>query len=45
MLEQNPGIHSVCLCLDHDEAGIEVSGRLAEILYEHGYDDAGVIHR
>jgi len=43
MLEQNPGIHSVCLCLDHDEAGIEASGRLAEILHEHGYDDVGMI--
>ena len=43
MLEQNPGIRSVCLCLDHDEAGIEASGRLAEILHEHGYDDVGMI--
>ena len=43
MLEQNPGIHSVCLCLDHDEAGIEASGRLAEILHEHGYDDVGML--
>ena len=43
MLEQNPGIRSVCLCLDHDEAGIEASGRLAEILHEHGYDDVGIL--
>ena len=43
MLEQHPGIRSVCLCLDHDEAGIEASGRLAEILHEHGYDDVGMI--
>jgi len=43
MLERNPGIRSVCLCLDHDEAGIEASGRLAEILHEHGYDDVGMI--
>lgn len=43
MLEQNPGIRSVCLCLDHDEAGIGASGRLAEILHEHGYDDVGII--
>ena len=43
MLEQNPNIQSVCLCLDHDPAGIEASGRLIDSLYEHGYDDAGVI--
>ena len=41
MLEQNPCLRAVCLCLDHDEAGIEASGRLAEILHEHGYDDVG----
>ena len=43
MLEQNPGIRSVCLCLDHDQAGIEASGRLAELLHEHGYDDVGML--
>ncbi len=43
MLEQNPGIRSVCLCLDHDEAGIEASGRLTELLHERGYDDVGII--
>ena len=43
MLEQNPGLRAVCLCLDHDEAGIEASGRLAELLHEHGYDDVGML--
>ena len=43
MLEQNPSIRSVCLCLDHDQAGIEASGRLAELLHEHGYDDVGML--
>ena len=43
MLEQNPSIRSVCLCLDHDEAGIEASGRLAELLHKHGYDDVGML--
>ena len=43
MLEQNSGICSVCLCLDHDAAGIEASGRLAEVLHERGYDDVGII--
>ena len=37
MLGQNPGIQSALLCLDHDEAGIEASGRLTEILRGHGY--------
>ena len=36
MLEQNPGITSTVLCLDHDEAGIEAAGRLTDILREHG---------
>ena len=43
MLEQNPGIRSVCLCLDHDAAGIEASGRLMEILQAHGYDEVGIL--
>ncbi len=43
MLERNPGLRTVCLCLDHDEAGIEASGRLTELLHEHGYDNVGVI--
>ena len=43
MLEQNPGLRTVCLCLDHDEAGIEASGRLAALLHEHGYDNVGMI--
>jgi len=43
MLEQNHNIQSMCLCLDHDEAGIEASGRLAEILHERGYDNVGMI--
>lgn len=43
MLEQNPGIHTVCLCLDHDAAGIEANGRLTDILREHGYDEVEVL--
>ena len=43
MLKQNPGLRAVCLCLDHDEAGIEASGRLADILHERGYDDVGML--
>ena len=43
MLEQNPHIQSVLLCLDHDEAGIEANGRLAEILRDHGYNGITVL--
>ena len=43
MLGQNPGLRSICLCLDHDEAGIEATRRLAELLHERGYDGVGVL--
>ena len=43
MLEQNPHIRNVLLCLDHDEAGIEACGRLTEILQDHGYSRATVL--
>lgn len=36
MLERNPNIQNVALCLDADAAGIEASGKLAELLKEHG---------
>ena len=32
MLEKDPGLQKVVLCLDHDAAGIEASGRLTDIL-------------
>ena len=38
MLDQNPGIRKVALCLDHDSAGIKASERLAEMLVEKKYD-------
>ena len=37
MLEQNPKLQKIILCLDHDAAGIEAAGRLTDILREHGY--------
>ena len=43
MLEQNPQIRNVLLCLDHDEAGIEASGRLTEILRSDGYNRISVL--
>ncbi|AFV02271.1 MULTISPECIES: DUF3991 domain-containing protein [Dehalobacter] len=42
-LELNPHLKSVVLCLDHDEAGIEASGRLKDILLEKGYTDVFVM--
>ena len=36
MLEQNQQLEKVILCLDHDAAGIEAAGRLAEILRTQG---------
>ena len=43
MLEQNPNLQSIALCLDHDAAGMEASGRLFDTLREHGYDQVGII--
>ncbi len=37
MLEQNAALKKVLLCLDHDEAGIEAAGRLAELLQKKEY--------
>jgi len=42
VLEQNPQITKVRLCLDHDAAGIEAAGRLVDILRERGYTDIAV---
>lgn len=38
MLSQNIHLKNVVLCLDHDLAGIEATGRLTKILQENGYD-------
>ncbi len=43
MLEQNPNLRHIVLCLDHDAAGIEASGRLTEILHTRGYDKVGTV--
>ena len=43
MLEQNPNLQSITLCLDHDPAGIEANGRLMDSLHEHGYDGVGIL--
>ncbi len=39
----NPHLQKVVLCLDHDEAGIEATGRLTEILCEYGYPLVSVL--
>lgn len=36
MLDQGPQIQQVLLCLDHDKAGIEATGRLMDILNDRG---------
>lgn len=38
-LELNAHLKNIVLCLDHDEAGIEATGRLQDILSERGYGD------
>ena len=43
MLEQAPEIRHPILCLDHDAAGIEATGRLKEILAERGYAETAVL--
>ena len=42
MLEKDPRLQKVVLCLDHDAAGIEATGRLTDILVEHGYTQVSV---
>ena len=43
MLEQNPNLWQVSLCLDNDEAGIKASRRLSEALQEKGYSRAQIL--
>lgn len=42
-LKSNPHLKRVVLCLDHDAAGIEATGRLTDILCEHGYTDVSTL--
>lgn len=41
-LELNSHLKSIILCLDHDEAGIEATGRLEDILRQKGYADISI---
>lgn len=38
MLENNPNINHILLCLDHDLAGIEASEKFQDILYKKGIE-------
>ena len=43
MLEKDPRLQKVVLCLDHDAAGIEATGRLTDILREYGHTRVSVL--
>ena len=43
MLEQNPQIREVALCLDNDAAGIEATKRLTEALQQAGYNNVSCL--
>ena len=43
MLEQNARLNKIVLCMDHDETGIEVNGRLAETLRDAGYSEVSTL--
>ena len=43
MLEQNPALQQVTLCLDNDKAGLAASRRISESLQEKGYSKVEII--
>ena len=43
LLEDNPHIRKVVLCLDNDEAGRQATERIAAKLTERGYTDVGIL--
>ena len=43
MLEQNPRLQKVALCLDNDEPGMKATARLVEVLQENGYNQIGTL--
>lgn len=43
MLEQNPALRQVSLCLDNDAAGIKASQRLSDALQEKGYSEVQIL--
>ena len=43
VLQNNEHLHEIVLCLDHDAAGIEATGRLQEILNDKGHNNISVL--
>jgi len=43
LLEDNPNLRKIVLCLDNDEAGRQAMERIAAKLAERGYDDVSVL--
>ena len=43
MLEQNPHVREVALCLDNDAAGHAAAGRFTGILKEAGYENVSCL--
>ena len=43
MLEQDPKLQQIALCLDNDEAGIKATERFSEVLFEKGYTQIGTL--
>ena len=43
LLEQNPRIREVALCLDNDAAGITATERLTETLQQTGYENVSCL--
>jgi len=43
LLEDNPNLHKIVLCLDNDEAGRQAMERIATRLAERGYNDVSVL--
>ena len=43
MLEQNPALQKIALCLDNDAAGMKATARLVDTLQEKGYSQIGIL--
>ena len=43
MLEQNPTLQKIALCLDNDAEGMKATARLVDTLQEKGYSQIGIL--
>lgn len=43
MLERNPTLQKIALCLDNDAAGMKATARLVDTLQEKGYSQIGIL--